>query len=270
MVKLIVCDTDNTSVPKHKMPSERPLACIHEFEKRGILFGLASGRDTESLRDLAKKWGIHCDLLIGNNGGEIQDEITLEHDVLPKLTRDDLKEIFEIMSPFKDRVNTSMDINGVRYIRRLDENSIASYKYWNNGKLPEVVKDESMFWSEEAYKVGFRTPAEIMKDVEAEVSKHPSDRFKGFKTEFTMFEFAPTAADKGKMLIRFCKAHNIDIKDSVAFGDMSNDVSLLLAAGKGVCLENGSVDAKEAADEITELSIEDDGFADYVEKNILK
>ena len=129
---------------------------------------------------------------------------------------------------------------------------------------------EDRFWSEEAYKVGFRTPAEVMPSVEIEVSKHPSDRFKGFKTEFTMFEFAPTAADKGKMLVRFCKNHNIDIKDTVAFGDMSNDVSLLLAAGKGVCLENGSLDAKEAADEITELSIEDDGFADYVEKNILK
>ena len=51
---------------------------------------------------------------------------------------------------------------------------------------------------------------------------------------------------------------------------MTNDVSILIAAGKGVCLENGSIDAKEAADEITEKSIEDDGFADYVEKNILK
>ena len=62
MVKLIVCDIDNTLVPKHKKPSERSLKCIHEFEKRGILFGLASGRHYDGLKDLANQWGIHVDL----------------------------------------------------------------------------------------------------------------------------------------------------------------------------------------------------------------
>lgn len=269
MVRLVVCDIDNTIVPKHKQPSERTLACIREFHNRGILFGLASGRDTNSLRDLAKKWAIHCDILIGNNGGEYQDEITGEHDILPKISKEHLAEIFKIMEPFKDKVNTSMFVKGEHIIRRLDEQSIASYKYHNNGKLPRVVEDESEFWSEDAYKVGFRTPAEIMKDVEKACEQNPSIYFKGFKTEFTMFEFAPQEADKGKMFIRFCKSHSIPIEDTIAFGDMTNDVSILKAAGKGVCLENGSIDAKEAADEITELSIEDDGFADYVEKHIL-
>ena len=270
MVKLIVCDIDNTLVPKHKTPSERTLACIHEFEKRGILFGLASGRDTNSLRDLAKNWGIHCDILIGNNGGEYQDEITGEHDILPKLKKEYLKEIFTLLEPFKDKQNVWMDVNGNRYVRRLDEQTLASYKYHKTEKMPEVPEDESIFWSEDAYKVGFRTPAELMPEVEKRVADNGSKHYKGFKTEFTMFEFSPIEADKGKMLERFCKSHNIPIEDTIAFGDMTNDVSILKAAGKGVCLENGSIDAKEAADEITEKSIEDDGFADYVEKNILK
>ena len=270
MIRLVVCDIDNTLVPKHKQPSERTLKCIHEFEKRGILFGLASGRDTQSLRDLARSWGIHCDILIGNNGGEYQDEITGEHDILPKIKKEHIKEIFEIMEPFKDQVNTSMYVNGVHLIRRLDESTIASFKYHNNGTLPEVVKDESVFWSEDAYKVGFRTPAELMPAVEAREAEFTSKYFKGFKTEFTMFEFAPQEADKGKMLIRFCNSHNIPIEDVYAFGDMTNDVSLLIAAGHSICLENGSDDAKAVSDEITELSIEDDGFADYVEKHLLK
>ena len=101
------------------------------------------------------------------------------------------------------------------------------------------------------------------------MAQFPSENYKGFKTEYTMYEFSKIEADKGKMLVRFCKSHNIPIEDTVAFGDMSNDVSILKAAGRGVCLENGSPDAKEAADEITEKSIEDDGFADYVEKHIL-
>jgi len=270
MVKLVVCDIDNTLVPKHKQPSERTLKCIHEFEKRGILFGLASGRGTQGLRDLADKWGIHCDILIGLNGGEYQDELTGEYDVLPKMPKEWVKEIFDIMEPFHNDVNPSIHVNGQQVVRRLDELTLASYKYSGRNNLPHVVEDESEFYSQELYKFGFRTPADIMPLVEKEVNKYqPNGRWYGVKTEFTMYEFCRAEANKGKMLVRFCKSHNIPIEDSVGFGDMTNDITLLQEAGVGVCMENGSIDAKAVADVITDLSIEDDGFADYVEKHIL-
>ena len=270
MYRLVVCDIDNTIVPKHKQPSDRTLACIHEFEKRGILFGLASGRGTKMLKDMAEQWGIHCDILIGNNGGEYQDEITGEHDILPKLTCKELEEIFTIMAPFREQTNTQMFVGGKKLVRRLDEQTLASSKYVKSSDLV-VAKDDSEFWQEPAYKIGFRTPAEIVPEIEKRTAEMTVGKnYKGFKTEYTMFEFSRIEANKGDMLVRFCNSHNIDIKDSIAFGDMTNDISLLEAAGWGVCLENGSPDCKAAADEITELSIEDDGFADYVEKHILK
>lgn len=269
MVKLIVCDIDNTLVPKHKLPSENTIRCIRELRDNGILFGLASGRDTGGLKVLADKWGIECDLLIGNNGGEYLDCLTGEHDILPKLDKKYVKEIFDLMSPFKDKVNTFMVIDGQRYCRRLDEATLASFKYAKTGEMPIVVEDESMFWAEDQYKAGFRTPAEVMPLVEAHVAKHPSNVYKGFKTEFTMFEFAPVEADKGKQLIRFAKNHNIPIEDVMGIGDMTNDVSLIADAGIGVCMKNGSDDAKAVADIITEKSIEDDGWADFIQKNVL-
>lgn len=269
MYKLVVCDIDNTLVPKHKKPSIRTLNCIHEFEKRNILFGLASGRSTKMLQDMAEQWGIHCDILIGNNGGEYHDLINNEHDILPKLTCKELEEIFTIMAPFKEYTNTQMFVNGKKLVRRLDEETLASSKYVKSSDLV-VAKDDSEFWQEPAYKIGFRTKAEIMPEVEERAMKMSVGKnYKGFKTEYTMFEFSRVEANKGDMLLRFCKNHNIDIKDTIAFGDMTNDISLLEAAGWGVCLENGSPDCKATADEITELSIEDDGYADYVEKHIL-
>lgn len=269
MVKLVVCDIDNTLVPKHKLPSERTLACIHEFEKRGILFGFASGRSTKMLQDMAVEWGVHCDLLIGNNGGEYQDEITGEHFIMPKLSCEELKEIFEIMAPFREQTNTQMFVGGKKLVRRIDALTLASSKYVSQNDLV-VAKDDSEFYQEPAYKIGFRTPAEIVPDIEKRVAEMSVGKgYKGFKTEYTMYEFSRVEANKGDMLVKFCENHNIDIKDTVAFGDMTNDISILEAAGLGVCLENGSPDAKAAADEITELSIEDDGWADYVEKHIL-
>ena len=95
------------------------------------------------------------------------------------------------------------------------------------------------------------------------------DVYKGFKTEFTMFEFSPVEADKGKLLKYFCQKHNIPIEQCMAVGDMSNDVSLIAAAGIGVCMENGSDDAKAVADIITEKSIEDDGWSYFIDHNVL-
>jgi len=269
MIKLVVCDIDNTLVPKHKLPSENTLRCIHELKDNGILFGLASGRDTIGLKVLADRWGITCDILIGNNGGEYLDCITGEHDIMPKLDKKYIKEIFELMEPFKDQVNTFMNIDGQRYCRRLDEATLASFKYAKTGEMPIVIEDESLFWKNDQYKAGFRTPAEIMPLVEARVAAHPSDVYKGFKTEFTMFEFVPKEADKGKQLIRFAKNHNIPIEDTMGIGDMTNDVALIAAAGVGVCMENGSEDAKAVADIITEKSIEDDGLAEFLQTYIL-
>jgi len=270
MIKLVVADIDNTLVPKHKQPSIRTLNCIHEFEKRGIYFGLASGRGTDGLRDLANKWGIHCDILIGGNGGEYQDEITGEYDSLELMPKEWIKEIFEIMEPFHDQVNASMHINGHQIVRRMDALTEASFKYSGKNNLPYIVKDESEFWSQDARKVGFRTPADIMPLVEQHVNKYqPNGRWYACKTEFTMFEFARAEANKGKMLVRFAKSHNIPIEETVGIGDMTNDITLIKEAGIGVCMENGSDDAKAVADVITDLSIEDDGFADYVEKHIL-
>ncbi len=269
MVKLVVCDIDNTLVPKHKQPSENTIACIHKLHESGILFGLASGRHTEGLRSLANKWGIHCDVLIGMNGGELQDEMTGEHWVQCQLKKEWVKEIFEIMEPFRGLANPSCGINGIHYCREIDDAIAASIKY-NNSKPPHVVKDDSEFWAQDIVKMGWRLKdARVMPLIEERVAQFPNENYYGVKTEYTMYEFNQSTADKGKTLAYFCQKHNIDLADVVAFGDMSNDVSLIKTAGCGICMENGSPDAKAVADVITEKSIEDDGWAYHVNKYLL-
>lgn len=44
------------------------------------------------------------------------------------------------------------------------------------------------------------------------------------------------------------KLINFPIADMIAFGDSGNDLQMLEGAGLGVCMENGTPEAKEAAD----------------------
>ena len=54
-----------------------------------------------------------------------------------------------------------------------------------------------------------------------------------------------------------------------SFGDMTNDISLFEVSGLSVCMANGSPDAKAAAQIVTEKGVDEDGWADFVEKHLL-
>jgi hypothetical protein len=65
--------------------------------------------------------------------------------------------------------------------------------------------------------------------------------------------------NKGISLQRLLEALDIDICDSIAFGDGDNDKELLQAAGTSVAMGNASDELKALADAVCE-SVEQDGF----------
>ena len=105
-----------------------------------------------------------------------------------------------------------------------------------------------------------------MPKIEEYYHLHKPKNVIGFKTNPMAFEFTVSRASKGVALENFCKIHNIDIKDSMAFGDTSNDNQMLKTAGIGVCLLNGTNDTKDCADFITDFDVDHDGFAQFIHK----
>ena len=85
-----------------------------------------------------------------------------------------------------------------------------------------------------------------------------------------MIEFGDKNIKKACALEKFCEYNNISLEDVIAFGDTTNDNDLLEISGTGVCMLNGSDDTKTIADAITDLPCAEDGWADYIEKHILK
>ena len=61
----------------------------------------------------------------------------------------------------------------------------------------------------------------------------------------------------------------ISLQDIVSFGDDLNDREMLQISGMGVAVSNAVKEVKEIADDVT-LSNDEDGVADWIEKNILK
>ena len=63
-------------------------------------------------------------------------------------------------------------------------------------------------------------------------------------------------ATKGKALKSLCAALDIDLKDTLAFGDGSNDLDMIRTAGVGVAMGNAVEELKQAADWVAPTNME--------------
>ena len=74
-VKAIMCDVDGTLLNSQGVVSEHTVDAIRKAREKGILFGLSTGRDVNSVKTLLKVWGIEglVDIIVGTGGAEIYD-----------------------------------------------------------------------------------------------------------------------------------------------------------------------------------------------------
>lgn len=98
---------------------------------------------------------------------------------------------------------------------------------------------------------------------EARVFRH--ERLHGFRTDHECYEVMLKGVSKGKALEDYCVMKGLTLDDAYAFGDTSNDVAMLKVS-HGVCLANGTKDAMDVSEYITDKRCEEGGFADFVNK----
>lgn len=72
-------------------------------------------------------------------------------------------------------------------------------------------------------------------------------------------EILPPKVNKGNGLERMCSHLQLNIDDVVAFGDGDNDLEFIEQAGWGVVMKNGRKVVKEVADEVLDLTNNEDG-----------
>lgn len=66
-IKAIMADVDGTLLCSKGYVTPKTVKAIREARSKGILFGLSTGRDTASCRNLLKKWNISglVDVIVG-------------------------------------------------------------------------------------------------------------------------------------------------------------------------------------------------------------
>ncbi len=269
-VKVIACDIDATLTTGMNSLSDANRRAINELMKKGILFGLASGRAYTDLKNYPEMWRIDqpFDFFIGLNGASLYDETTKEDEVFFMIEREYIKLIVEEI----DRLGLDSHI----YVNGITLFSKASNRFYkilsSKHRDIRVAQDLSDMYKEKTSKILINVEDEKMQDM----AKHfePILEKTGHTVRLTRtspgcMEFVPAKANKFYALKQYCQRHGIDMKQVAAFGDTSNDNEMIKGAGIGICMANGTDDTKALADMISEYPCNDDGFARFVDKYIL-
>jgi len=263
--QLVVADLDGSLVIMGQPISRNNVKAIDYLHSKGIKFGIATGRNLFDIMRLPRRWKLDFDFdfYIGMNGSEVYDTATGVRIDSYKLAPEDLKDIIMKMKPLG--LNPFILYKDGMMMKHEDAGAKSSSK--RNEFRIYIAHDDSEMWQEENAKIMFRVEEEKCDEIFKYAKSISNDRYKAVRTQKTMIEFVHPLIDKAKGLINYCEMYDIPLDEVIAFGDTTNDNEMLECC-YGVCLENGTDDTKAIAREVTDKPCEEDGFADWIFKNI--
>ncbi|MDE7478308.1 MAG: Cof-type HAD-IIB family hydrolase [Lachnospiraceae bacterium] len=268
--KILFTDLDGTLLNTDRQITERAREKILEMLSKGNHFVLASGRSIDSIFNVLETLDIQQYnskgkiYISASNGAVLYDctnnTVIKQYDV-PISTA---KAIFDIAIKKGIHIQTYTDTH---IISCADDKEI---KYYRKAiKTPYKVGtelDKELIHAPAkllAINLDDRARLEALRK-EIEASEIGNDITCAFSNPYYL-EFYNKKAGKGNGLKNLCSAIHVHIKNSVAAGDEENDISMLEAAGVGVCMANGNPMVKEHADYVTEHDNNHDGIVEIID-----
>ena len=271
MYKIIAADLDGTLLRNDKSISPFTFAELERINSLGVIFLPSTGRThveiPKPIRDLPF---LNYGLCV--NGGAIYDYKEEKYIFQNTIPMETAIEVYRFLKDYP--VCPSCVINGKRFVQSDENGKISDY-------ILGVMAKGIQFNCTGTYDIESKIK-EINNDVQKMLiypldPKYRDEVMNALKEKFPQLQISTSGPsfievnaygiDKGVALQRFCELKDVDIKDTMVFGDAENDISMLKAGGYAVVMENGTPPTIAVADEICP-SNEDDGVALTLKKYI--
>ena len=252
-IKMILTDLDHTLLRSDGSISDNTKQILKQCQNRGILIVIATAR-----------YWIGAERYIE----EIQPdyEITTDGTLIHQCGK-------QIYSCSMDIADANQIIQDLMEQNPNTEITVAAGRQvlWNSYHIAESEKLHKAVFND--YKKPLccqinKIVAELPNsDIAAEIADKNHCRLQGYRGE-NWYAFLPENSGKIQAILELAKLLNISLSDIVSFGDDINDIEMLQICGMGVAVSNAVTEVKAVADCVT-LSNDEDGVADWIEKNIL-
>jgi Cof subfamily protein (haloacid dehalogenase superfamily) len=263
---LIASDVDGTLLDEHEHITPRTRAAVRAAVESGAQFVLATGRPPRWIAPVVDALGL-TPMAVCANGAVIYDSATDRILSARTLSPEVLGELAEVAARVIPGAGLAVERVGRSAHDAATPQFVSSPGYehaWLNPDNTEVSVDDLL--SAPAVKLLIRKAGARSGDMAAALAEHVG--LQGdltFSTNNGLIEVVPLGVSKATGIAEVARPLGIEAADVVAFGDMPNDVPMLLWAGLGVAMGNAHPDAVAAADEVTAPNTED-GLARVLER----
>ncbi len=263
---LIACDVDGTLIDDEERISPRTRSAVRAAVAAGAEFVLATGRPPRWVHPVVDALGF-APTAVCANGAVIYDSASDRVLSARTLSVEALSEVAELATRVISGSGLAVERVGRSAHDTATPQFVSSPGYehaWLNPDNTEVSLEDLL--SAPAVKMLIRKAGARSADMAAALSAHLGDAGDiTYSTNNGLIEIVPSGVNKATGVAEVARPLGITDEDMVAFGDMPNDVPLLLRAGLGVAMANAHPDALAAADEVT-ASNSDDGVARVLER----
>lgn len=266
--KLICVDIDGTLLDDDKKLLPQVKKTIRDVAKMGIQIALVSGRMPAGVDSIEKELGVPC-IKVCNAGAYmvLGDQCIYSEHLLPSTMKRVYKEFAEKnhvpLWIFREEewFVTSVD----QYIER--EIKIIQYQ-------PQIVTVDGLAaqWIREGTgpnKVLIAAEPKKLWAIYQQMKEQVWTDIDIARSADIFLEIFPKGMSKGKALTKLCNQLNIDLAETIAFGDHELDIPMIEAAGLGIAMGNAIEELKEKADFVTKANNEA-GIAYALERYLLK
>ncbi|MGA5118663.1 HAD family hydrolase [Streptomyces pseudogriseolus] len=257
---LIATDLDGTLLRGDDTLSDRALAALARAERAGARHLVVTGRPAPRVRSLLDDLGC-TGLAVCGQGAQVYDAAAHRMLWSVRLDRELAETALGKIEAEVGEVYAAVDQDGVEGLTLIEP----GYRM-PHPTLPAVpVERRDDLWARPISKVLLRHP-ELSDDALTAAARSVV----GSLATVTMsgpgtVELQPCGVTKATGLALAAEHLGLRPEDTIAFGDMPNDIPMLRWAGHGVAMANAHPELKAVADEVT-LSNEDDGVAVVLER----
>lgn len=244
MIKLIACDLDGTALDDNKVLDQELIKLIPLLKSEGIELTFISGRNEELLKNYIDE--ANLDIPYGTNNGAIlyknhesiyTDYLNQEYNnyLVQTLTDYDISyRAFTLENVYTNGSSPFLDVRT---------------KYYKD--IQKEYSKEIDISNEHLYKItaDFYNHLDIFDEVYEEITSKCDD-VAFLKTDDTVYCINSDTGNKGEALRRISEMLNIDVKDTMVFGDNETDIPMFKMAGISVAMDNSEEVAKKHATHI--------------------
>jgi Cof subfamily protein (haloacid dehalogenase superfamily) len=262
--RAIATDLDGTLLRDDKTVSARTRAAIDAAEDAGLLFIVATGRPPRWIAPVIEQIG-HRGIVVCANGASVydpaQDRLIARVDIDVDVARSIVEDVEQAYPAAVLGVEQGTRFSADTSIERSNFALLESWKL--QGMRIGPIRS---FLDEPVTKLIVRLPDDTPSGTAAVVQELIGDRaLVTHSTTESFLELSHPSVHKASTVERLLGEAGIAPAETVAFGDMPNDLELIRWAGLGVAVANAHPRVQAEADEVT-ASNEDDGVALVIER----